>query len=62
MRGAPNRHATLTETCPPLASSSGFPFKVVPLEGTLSDSDVYGNRKRIVIWGVSLPRIDEEHI
>ena len=30
----------------PLASPSGFPFKVVQLEGTLSDSDVYEDRPR----------------
>ncbi len=35
----------------PLASPSGFPFKVVPLEGTLSDSDVYGERTRICDLG-----------
>ena len=35
----------------PLASPSGFPFKVVQLEGTLSDSDVYGSRTRICELG-----------
>jgi nitronate monooxygenase len=35
----------------PLASPSGFPFKVVPLEGTLSDSEVYGKRSRICDLG-----------
>ncbi len=35
----------------PLASPSGFPFKVVELEGTLSEPDVYGNRKRICDLG-----------
>ncbi len=30
----------------PLASPSGFPFKVVELEGTLSDADVYEHRTR----------------
>jgi nitronate monooxygenase len=30
----------------PLASPSGFPFKVVQLDGTLSDSDVYESRTR----------------
>ncbi len=35
----------------PLASPSGFPFKVVPLEGTLSDSEVYGKRTRICDLG-----------
>jgi len=35
----------------PLASPSGFPFKVVPLEGTLSDSEVYGERTRICDLG-----------
>ncbi len=31
----------------PLASPSGFPFKVVQLPGTLSDADVYEDRTRI---------------
>jgi nitronate monooxygenase len=31
----------------PLASPSGFPFKVVQLKGTLSDSDVYRIRTRV---------------
>jgi nitronate monooxygenase len=35
----------------PLASPSGFPFKVVELEGTLSEPDVYRNRKRICDLG-----------
>lgn len=35
----------------PLASPSGFPFKVVQLEGTLSDSDVYGARERVCDLG-----------
>ena len=30
----------------PVASPSGFPFKVVELEGTLSDPEVYANRVR----------------
>lgn len=30
----------------PLVSPSGFPFQVVDLEGSLSDPDVYGARKR----------------
>jgi NAD(P)H-dependent flavin oxidoreductase YrpB (nitropropane dioxygenase family) len=30
----------------PVASPSGFPFKVVELEGTLSDPEVYANRER----------------
>jgi len=30
----------------PLASPSGFPFKIVELEGTLSDDDVYEGRNR----------------
>ena len=35
----------------PLASPSGFPFKVVELEGTLSEPELYGNRKRICDLG-----------
>jgi nitronate monooxygenase len=35
----------------PVASPSGFPFKVVELEGTLSDSDVYENRTRVCDLG-----------
>ncbi|MDH3499108.1 MAG: nitronate monooxygenase, partial [Acidimicrobiia bacterium] len=35
----------------PLASPSGFPFKVVELEGTLSDADVYGTRTRVCDLG-----------
>ncbi len=31
----------------PLASPTGFPFKVVQLEGTLSESDVYAARTRV---------------
>ena len=31
----------------PLASPTGFPFKVVPLSGTLSDAGVYDSRPRI---------------
>lgn len=33
------------------ASPTGFPFQVVELEGTLSDSDVYGERERICSLG-----------
>ncbi|MCL4504795.1 MAG: nitronate monooxygenase [Chloroflexi bacterium] len=35
----------------PLASPTGFPFKVAQLEGTLSDPDAYGVRKRICDLG-----------
>jgi len=31
----------------PVASPTGFPFKVVQLEGTVSDSDVYNDRERL---------------
>jgi nitronate monooxygenase len=31
----------------PLASPTGFPFKVVPLEGTITDHEVYEARQRI---------------
>jgi nitronate monooxygenase len=35
----------------PLASPTGFPFKVVELEGSLSDQDVYVNRSRVCDLG-----------
>ena len=35
----------------PVGSPTGFPFKVVELEGTLSESDVYEHRKRICELG-----------
>jgi len=35
----------------PVGSPTGFPFKVVELEGTLSEPDVYENRKRICELG-----------
>ncbi|MFC1452549.1 nitronate monooxygenase [Verrucomicrobiota bacterium] len=35
----------------PLASPTGFPFKVASLAGTLSDSDVYSQRRRICDLG-----------
>lgn len=35
----------------PLASPTGFPFKVVELEGTVSDPTVYGERPRICDLG-----------
>jgi nitronate monooxygenase len=35
----------------PRASPTGFPFKVAELEGTLSDAEVYGRRRRICDLG-----------
>lgn len=35
----------------PLASASGFPFKVVTVEGTLSDAEVYAHRPRLCDLG-----------
>ena len=35
----------------PLASPTGFPFKVVELQGTLSDQEVYANRPRMCDLG-----------
>lgn len=35
----------------PLASPTGFPFKVAQLEGTVSEDDVYGERPRICNLG-----------
>ena len=41
-----SRQARATVFTDPLASPSGFPFKVVELDGTLSDADVYEGRTR----------------
>ena len=35
----------------PVASPTGFPFKVAPLDGTLSDKESYATRKRICDLG-----------
>jgi nitronate monooxygenase len=35
----------------PFASPTGFPFKVIELEGSLSDSNVYENRQRVCDLG-----------
>ncbi len=35
----------------PVASPTGFPFKVVPLEGTMSEDDVYAERTRVCDLG-----------
>ncbi len=35
----------------PIASSSGYPFKIVQLEGSLSESEVYDQRSRICDLG-----------
>ncbi len=40
------RQAEVSVFTDPLASPSGFPFKIVELEGTLSDADVYEARTR----------------
>ncbi|MDP7123746.1 MAG: nitronate monooxygenase [Acidimicrobiales bacterium] len=41
-----SRNGTATVFTDPVASPSGFPFKVVDLEGTLSDPAVYAGRER----------------
>jgi len=41
-----SRNGTATVFTDPVASPSGFPFKVVDLEGTLSDPGVYAGRER----------------
>jgi nitronate monooxygenase len=41
-----SRHDNATVFTDPLASPSGFPFKVVELEGSLSDAATYADRKR----------------
>ena len=43
-----DRFEVLTD---PLASSSGFPFKVAQIEGTLSDREVYEARERVCDMG-----------
>ena len=45
------RAGTLTVRTDPLASPTGFPFKVLQLEGTLSDADVRTGRERICDLG-----------
>lgn len=42
---------TLEVFTDPLASPTGFPFKVVQLEGTMSDDEVFGKRKKICDLG-----------
>jgi nitronate monooxygenase len=37
---------TVDVVCDPVASPTGFPFKVVQLDGTLSDARTYGQRER----------------
>ncbi len=41
-----SRHQSAAVFTDPLASPSGFPFKVVQLEGSLSDANVYADRTR----------------
>ena len=43
-----DRFEVLTD---PLASASGFPFKVAQIEGTLSDREVYESRERVCDMG-----------
>jgi nitronate monooxygenase len=45
------RDATMEVFTDPLASPTGFPFKVAQVEGTLSDPDVFGNRRRLCDLG-----------
>jgi nitronate monooxygenase len=44
---AQSRAGTSQVFTDPLASPTGFPFKVLPMEGTLSDADVYAGRQRL---------------
>jgi NAD(P)H-dependent flavin oxidoreductase YrpB (nitropropane dioxygenase family) len=46
-----SRDGTLRVFTDPLASPTGFPFKVVQVEGTLSDAAVYTRRERICDLG-----------
>ncbi len=45
------RSGTIKIYTDPKASPTGFPFKVAPLEGTLSDKDVYEARERVCDLG-----------
>lgn len=46
-----SREGTLRVFTDPLASPTGFPFKVVQVPGTLSEADVYAARERICDLG-----------
>lgn len=45
------KHKTINIYTDPVASPTGFPFKVASLEGTHSESEIYDNRKRICDLG-----------
>lgn len=45
------RAGSVTVRTDPLASPTGYPFKVVDLEGTLADVDLYNARKRVCDLG-----------
>jgi len=47
-----SREGTLSVHTDPLVSLTGFPFKVLQLEGTLSDSGVYDKRERLCDLGL----------
>jgi nitronate monooxygenase len=46
-----SRSGQLDVKTDPLASPTGFPFKVLQLDGTMSDDDVYAQRHRICDLG-----------
>jgi nitronate monooxygenase len=46
-----SRHGTVTVFTDPVASPTGFPFKVVELEGSLSGPELYAERPRICDLG-----------
>lgn len=46
-----SRQGTLETFTDPVASPAGFPFKVVPVDGSLSDPEVYNRRTRICDLG-----------
>ena len=48
---AQSRTGTLTVHTDPLASPTGFPFKVIQVEGTVSDAKTYRERNRICDLG-----------
>ncbi len=45
------RHASVEVFTDPLASPTGFPFKVAQLEGTLSDPGIFADRRRLCDLG-----------
>jgi nitronate monooxygenase len=61
---AESKHRRVTVFTDPLASPTGFPFKVVPLPDTMSDENVYDKRERVCDLGYlrTAYRIDDETV